>query len=137
MSEQKPARYDAFINKAERLVRSPARLQRLAGQATRKLAAQGEDGLREAQDQFETALALVKAWASGEYRDVHTRTIVAVVAALLYFVVPMDVIPDFLLGWGFIDDIAVISYVFAQLKEEINAFRAWQTASEDPDDEPS
>ena len=79
MSEQKPARYDAFINKAERLVRSPARLQRLAGQATRKLAAQGEDGLREAQDQFETALALVKAWASGEYRDVHTRTIVAVV----------------------------------------------------------
>lgn len=134
MSEQKPARYDAFINKAEKLIHSPARLQRLAGQVTRKLAAQGSDGLKEARDQFETALALVKAWINGEYRQVQTKTIVALVAGLLYFVVPMDVIPDFLLGWGYIDDIAVISYVFGQLQEEINAFRSWQTRSSQEED---
>ena len=136
MSEQKPARYDAFVRKAEELMHSPARLQRLAGQAARKLAAQGSEGVKEARDQFETALALVKAWVNGEYRQVHTKTIVSLVAGLFYFVVPLDVIPDFLLGWGYIDDIAVISYVFGQLQEEINAFRKWQAQSSQASDNP-
>ena len=45
---------------------------------------------------------------------------------MVYFVVPLDVIPDFILGWGLIDDIAVIGYVFGQVQVEIAAFRAWQ-----------
>jgi uncharacterized membrane protein YkvA (DUF1232 family) len=47
-------------------------------------------------------------------------------AAVLYFVVPLDVIPDFIFGLGFVDDIAVVAYVFGQVREEIRAFEQWR-----------
>jgi len=62
----------------------------------------------------------------GEYDGVSRQTIVAVTAALLYFVVPFDLIPDFLIGWGFIDDASVVGYVMSMLAAEMDAFRQWQ-----------
>ena len=55
---------------------------------------------------------------------------VTVAAAIVYFVVPFDGIPDFLFGWGLIDDAAVISYVVAQLSIELEAFASWQEAQQ-------
>lgn len=40
-----------------------------------------------------------------------------IVGALLYFVSPMDAIPDLLGPLGFSDDVAVIALVFKQLKD--------------------
>ena len=62
----------------------------------------------------------------GEYEGISRQALVAVTAALLYFVVPFDVIPDFLLGWGFVDDAAVVGYVMTTLAAEMDAFRQWQ-----------
>ena len=66
MTEQKPMRYDAFKAKAEKLLDSPLRLQKLLAQATHKLAAQGSHGIKEATDDLGTALALINAWIAGE-----------------------------------------------------------------------
>ncbi len=41
-------------------------------------------------------------------------------AALAYFVMPLDVIPDFLLGLGFTDDLAVLVAAFTMVKGHIN-----------------
>jgi uncharacterized membrane protein YkvA (DUF1232 family) len=84
------------------------------------------DKATEAKGQLSVFIALLKAWLAGDYRQVSNRTIVIVAAAVLYFVVPLDAIPDFLFGLGLLDDIAVVGYVFAQITEEIEAFRAWQ-----------
>jgi len=40
-------------------------------------------------------------------------------AALAYFVLPIDLIPDFLAGIGFTDDIAVLTAAFAAIKGNI------------------
>lgn len=40
-------------------------------------------------------------------------------AALAYFVLPTDVIPDFLAGFGFTDDIAVLGAVLATMRGNI------------------
>ncbi len=42
-------------------------------------------------------------------------------AALAYFVMPLDVIPDVLLGLGFTDDLAVLMTAFSMVKGHINA----------------
>ena len=125
----KPARFDSFTKKAESLIQSPTRVQKLTGQAVRKLAGRGADGLQEAKSQLQTAIAMINAWRGGEYQGVSTKTMVILVAAVLYFVVPMDVIPDFFWGWGFIDDMAVMGYVFSQLTDEVEAFKTWQDAT--------
>lgn len=44
------------------------------------------------------------------------RTRSILLAALAYFVLPTDLIPDFLAGFGFSDDIAVLTAALAALK---------------------
>ncbi len=39
-----------------------------------------------------------------------------VLAALLYFLFPYDVLPDILAGWGWIDDLIVLFFIYKLLK---------------------
>src|SRR5688572_27163744 len=39
---------------------------------------------------------MIKAFAIGEYRDVPVKTILLLLAAVIYFVNPLDFIPDFI-----------------------------------------
>ncbi|MEZ5871403.1 MAG: YkvA family protein [Nitratireductor sp.] len=47
------------------------------------------------------------------------RTRAILLGALAYFVMPLDWIPDFILGFGFSDDIAVLTAAFAAIKGSI------------------
>ena len=40
-------------------------------------------------------------------------------AALAYFVLPLDFIPDFLIGFGFSDDLAVLTAAIASIRSHI------------------
>lgn len=42
-------------------------------------------------------------------------------AALAYFVLPIDIVPDFLFGLGFTDDIAVLWAAFSAVRHNIDA----------------
>ena len=124
-----PEEFTRYRTRAAMLVRSPPELQALALRATRKLAAGGaqvSDRLRAVRGELETLLALLKAWAEGEYRDVSTRTLITIAAGVLYFVVPLDLVPDFIAGLGLLDDAAVISYVVGVVREELAAFESWR-----------
>jgi len=46
-------------------------------------------------------------------------------AALAYFIMPLDTIPDFLVGFGLTDDITVLTVAFTAISGNItNAHRA-------------
>ena len=82
-------------------------------------------GLR---DDLSVFQALCVAWWKGEYRAVSKPALVAVVAGLLYFLSPLDAIPDWIPGLGFIDDLAVLSWIMRKWAGELDAFRAWRDA---------
>jgi uncharacterized membrane protein YkvA (DUF1232 family) len=44
----------------------------------------------------------------------------------MYFLSPLDAIPDWIPGLGMLDDIAVLAWVMKNLEAELNAFRAWR-----------
>jgi len=69
---------------------------------------------------------LVKAWGKGEYKDVSTKTIIWVIAAIIYFVNPFDVVPDFIPGGGFIDDAAIILFVINTVSHDLEKFLKWE-----------
>jgi len=50
-----------------------------------------------------------------------TRVRATLLAALAYFVAPIDAIPDFLAGIGFTDDAAVLAAVIALVAQHITA----------------
>ena len=125
MSEQ-PRGFSRFLARAGDVVGSPARLQKVAKQATAKMLQRGGASLASAQEQLRTLVDLGSAYVQGDYREILATTLVSVVAALLYFIAPLDALPDFLFGWGLLDDAAVISYVSAQVRTELEAFKQWR-----------
>ena len=132
-----PTRFSRYLQRASRLAGSPEEIAELAAAAAQKLA--GATGLprrfRAVREELATFIALLRAWVNGDYRQVSTRTLVTVIAAVLYFVVPFDLIPDFIAAIGLLDDAAVIGYVIGVVRDEITEFERWRNAP--PEDEQS
>ncbi len=55
--------------------------------------------------------ALCLAYWRGEYRAISPKALISVVAGLMYFLSPIDAIPDFIPVFGMLDDIAVLAWV--------------------------
>lgn len=69
---------------------------------------------------------LLKAWKDGSYRGLSVRTVVSLVAALIYVLSPVDAVPDFIPGIGLIDDAAVLAFLLHSMAQDLAAFRAWE-----------
>ena len=65
---------------------------------------------------------LIKAYVQGTYTKLPVITLVKITAALLYFVMPFDFVPDFLPFIGFADDLAIVVWVGKAIKEELDEF---------------
>lgn len=82
--------------------------------------------LKGLQDDLALLQGLCVAWWKGEYRAVSKSTLVAVVAGLLYFLSPIDAVPDWIPFIGFLDDLALLGWVMKKCSDELDAFRAWR-----------
>lgn len=113
-----------YLKLAEVLVRD-RRLGSLGRDADDKMSSVGRSGatFKRVREDLATLVELLKAYATGEYRDVPSKSLLLVAAGILYFVTPIDVIPDFLLGIGYLDDLTVLTYVIGIVRDEIERFR--------------
>jgi uncharacterized membrane protein YkvA (DUF1232 family) len=78
------------------------------------------------QDNLIALVRMMRAWIKGDYQNISTKSIIAVVAALLYFVNPLDLIPDFIPIIGQIDDVFIVGYLIKTLNKELERFMAWE-----------
>ncbi len=69
---------------------------------------------------------MIKAYVAGDYRQIPTKTLISMLASLIYFVSPIDFIPDVLPILGFADDIALMVWLFNSLQDDIANFRDWE-----------
>lgn len=86
--------------------------------------------LSEIVDDLKAMVGLLVDWLKGDYHDLQKSSAIMIIVSLLYLLAPIDLIPDFLFG-GYIDDIAVIGYVFKKLSEEINKYKEWKALNSD------
>ena len=117
-----------FEGRATKYADNPKDLQQLLKRALRK-ASHNKSSLSGILQQLYLLVELVKAWSKKEYRDVSKKTIIMVIATIVYFVAPLDLIPDFLIGLGIFDDVAVIGYTVKQISNELDAFKNWKENS--------
>ncbi len=119
-----PWSFARFLPLAERLL-SRGRLPVLIFAVVRK--SQGPaSGFKQLKANAKLLQELCLAYWRGEYRQINPRALVMIVAGLLYFVSPIDAIPDWIPGIGLLDDIAVLAWVVNSLEKELNAFKAWR-----------
>ncbi|HEY9032630.1 MAG TPA: DUF1232 domain-containing protein [Pseudomonadales bacterium] len=111
--------------KAETLLANRQQLNQLAADAGEKM--QRRIGaLGEIRQSLLAFLRLIKAWAAGRYRSIPWNSLLLIVASVVYFVMPFDVVPDFLVALGLVDDLALLAWVARQCKKDIDAFLAWE-----------
>jgi uncharacterized membrane protein YkvA (DUF1232 family) len=121
-----PKRFARYLLLAQRFL-GAGRLPGLLLSVARKREKAGAS-LAALRDDLELLQGLCLAWWRGEYRAVSRQALLAVVAALLYFVTPMDALPDWLPAIGFVDDLAVLAWVLRTWRDELAAFQAWRMA---------
>src|SRR5688572_27812048 len=95
--------------RAAKYAEDPKALDQLVDEASAK-AQKNKRPLARAFRDLKQLMRMLRAYASGRYRKLPWRTLVLVAAAVLYFVMPLDFIPDFFFGIGLLDDAAVIAW---------------------------
>ena len=122
--------------RAAEIVQSPDKLRAMVAEAREKAdtAAGATSPLSGVIEDLKTMFELLRAVARGSYR-LRKETLILIAGAVLYFVIPIDVIPDFIPVAGFIDDAAVIAWVVKTCKTEIDLFRALTAGDDEPEPE--
>lgn len=69
---------------------------------------------------------LFPAYIRRDYTDIPWGSIVLVTIALIYFVSPVDFLPDIIPVGGFVDDAAVVAFVINQIKSDLDKFLDWE-----------
>ncbi|KGX87018.1 YkvA family protein [Pontibacillus litoralis] len=125
-------------SKAKEYLQDTNKLKELIHQAEEKVGhSKGKESfLKENIQSLKTMFELVKTYIKGDYKHIPYRSLLFIVGAIVYFVSPIDTIPDILVGFGFTDDAAVIGFTLMQVKKDLDNFKAWKDAKEiDPIDE--
>jgi uncharacterized membrane protein YkvA (DUF1232 family) len=110
---------------AGKVIKDPKQTQKLAKDATQK-ADERRVELGDVFADLQTLLRLTSAYAKGDYRVIPARTIVGAVGAVIYFVSPVDAIPDVIPGIGLVDDAAVLYFVVKAIATDLDDFRRWE-----------
>lgn len=71
-------------------------------------------------------LSMIKDIKNGEYPETPWFTVATIGLCLLYLVNPFDVIPDFIPGIGYIDDVAVFSICIAWIETDLHEYLDWK-----------
>lgn len=116
-------------HRAQRIITDPERMERLAKDSFSLL--RGKKKFSEVQSEAELLVNMVKDTVRGRYKGLGKKNVIMIVAGLLYLVNPMDIVPDFIFGIGFADDLGVLVYVISRLSEEIARYRQWKKPQED------
>ena len=71
-------------------------------------------------------VGLITDYAKGDYTEVPWDTIAAITGAVIYFISPIDIIPDFLPVVGYMDDALVIKLALDFAEDDLNKYKTWK-----------
>lgn len=118
---------DTFKSIAIDLSKNPSQLKEKLRGAKSKLNKESViEALGPYVNDVKVLVRLIKCWVSGSYKDVSYQTIIWAIIGVIYFLNPADLLPDIILGLGFLDDIAVIRWILKHFKNDIQKFKEWE-----------
>lgn len=80
-------------------------------------------------DDIKTSFSLLRDWFAGRYDRTPARLIAALAGALIYFLSPIDLLPDWIPLVGFLDDAAILAAAFKMSAADLVAYRIWKNSS--------
>lgn len=84
--------------------------------------------LKQVFEQAKVMLSMVKDYWTGAYREIPYWAISAISLALLYVLNPADVVPDVIVGVGYLDDATVVAFCLKLVERELERYNEWRAA---------
>jgi uncharacterized membrane protein YkvA (DUF1232 family) len=122
------AAFQKATSDAKTYVRDTKRLRKLVEDAVSKINVTPRGPFADTWPYLMAMIRLIRAYHQNEYRDVSSPKLFIVVAAIIYFVSPFDVIPDWIPILGHIDDAFVVSLALKSVRADLDTFMAWETS---------
>lgn len=119
---------------ASRVVSDPDRLKKLAKDGFSIV--KGKKKFSEVQNEITTLITMVTDSVRGSYKGLGKKNLLMIVAGLIYLVNPLDIVPDFIFGIGFADDLSVLVYIISKLSEEMAKYRFWKKGEVETEEAP-
>jgi uncharacterized membrane protein YkvA (DUF1232 family) len=124
VKKKTPLTFEQALLKAESYVGREQKLLRLIQIASRK-SERYYESLLAPWESLQIFFRIIRAWVAGKY-SAPANSILMMVAAIIYFVSPFDLIPDGIPVFGLMDDAAVIGYVASSNLTAVSNFRKWE-----------
>ena len=114
---------------AKSYVNDPQRLGALFQEAAKQAKSLPKESFKDTWPYLQTMLRFIRAYYRSEYRAAPESTVVIVIAAIIYVVSPLDVIPDAIPAIGFLDDATILTMALQRTKQDLDDFMIWETSA--------
>lgn len=123
--------FDRALNSAARLSGKAGRITLLIARLSKKMTNVNwsKNSLSEAKEKLTIFSRMANAYASGKYRSIPWKAVMTVLAAIIYFLNPLDLIPDFVPLMGLTDDFGVLLWVYNSISTEVDKFLVWEKST--------
>lgn len=110
--------------KADALLRDDAKMEPFLEKLEKKL--KWIPFVRQELKMIPILISMVRSYWKKDYTSVPRRTMLAIVSALIYFLSPIDVIPDWIPVLGQMDDALVVATCWKLVNKDVEDYRQWQ-----------
>jgi len=121
--------FDKAQEKARNTLNNESRIHSLLQNVGNKLAS-GNISISKMAEKIKVLARMVKAYITGHYKIVPWKSIIIITAVLIYFLMPLDLIADFIPVTGYLDDFSLVVWVYSHLQDDINSFIWWEQKEE-------
>ena len=108
------------LNRARELARSPKKIREVASRAREKLASLSLDNF----ENINVLLDYLVQVAKGNFKPT-ASSLTVILGGVIYFLMPLDLVPDFILVAGLLDDASVLAWVVFTVAGELERFSKW------------
>ncbi|WP_291788530.1 YkvA family protein [Cecembia sp.] len=115
-----------YQEKANQIAGEDGKLKQLLAQVMDRLDKVSHNPkVQEALEPIMVFKRMIQAHRKGQFK-VSNKTLGLIVLGLVYFITPLDIIPDFLPIIGFADDLSVLIAIYQSVKHEVDEFKSWE-----------
>lgn len=127
--------YKRAERQAKKMADNPKKMRETLDKAMKKskILDDTKDKAKSLKDDLFILFDMMKSYLSGSYKALPWKTFVKIGAGILYFLWFADLIPDFLIGIGLIDDAAVIAWILKSIKVDLDQFKVWKAGKNEQD----
>lgn len=120
------------IHKAEELIKDKEKTEEKIDEAIEKvIKVEEEKGIFEKiWDDLPLMFGMAKDWITGKYKDISLTSMLTILGGIIYFLSPIDLIPDFIPVIGYLDDLYILSSVIDKVRKEIDKYKVWKKNNE-------